>query len=96
VVAEARGYLHLSLLARNSPENCWRRRHPPARRAKSAEPESAVEAPVARSMDLVRVDVYITDMTMFDDIHAVRREFFSVDPPASTMVRSSASLTKTR
>jgi enamine deaminase RidA (YjgF/YER057c/UK114 family) len=48
--------------------------------------KSAVEAAGGTLADLVRVDVYITDMTMFDDIHAVRKEFFPVDPPVSTMV----------
>ena len=47
----------------------------------------AVEAAGGTLADLVRVDVYITDMGHFDDIHAVRREFFPVDPPASTMVQ---------
>jgi 2-iminobutanoate/2-iminopropanoate deaminase len=48
--------------------------------------KSAVEAAGGTLSDLVRVDVYITDMTMFDDIHAVRRKYFPVDPPVSTMV----------
>jgi reactive intermediate/imine deaminase len=48
--------------------------------------KSAVEAAGGTLADFVRVDVYITDMNMFDDIHAVRREYFPVDPPASTMV----------
>ena len=36
--------------------------------------------------DLVRVDVYTTDITQFDAIHAVRREYFPDKPPVSTMV----------
>ena len=48
--------------------------------------KTAVEAAGGKLSDLVRVDVFITDMTKFDDIHAVRREFFPVDPPASTMI----------
>ena len=36
--------------------------------------------------DIVRVDVYVTDMNHFKAIHEVRREFFPQNPPASTMV----------
>jgi enamine deaminase RidA (YjgF/YER057c/UK114 family) len=34
-------------------------------------------------------DIYVTDMRHFDAIHAVRREFFTGTPPASTMVEIS-------
>lgn len=37
--------------------------------------------------DIVRVDVYVTDIREFDKIHAVRRRYFPADPPASTMVQ---------
>jgi enamine deaminase RidA (YjgF/YER057c/UK114 family) len=40
--------------------------------------------------DIVRVDVYIKEMTGFEQIHAVRREYFGANPPASTMVAVSA------
>ncbi|MCC6534740.1 MAG: RidA family protein [Burkholderiales bacterium] len=36
--------------------------------------------------DIVRVDVYIKEMTGFARIHEVRRELFGPNPPASTMV----------
>ncbi|HVL56991.1 MAG TPA: RidA family protein, partial [Burkholderiaceae bacterium] len=39
--------------------------------------------------DIVRVDVYIRDMSQFEAIHAVRRRYFKTDPPASTMVEVS-------
>jgi len=39
--------------------------------------------------DIVRVVVYIRDMNDFKAIHAVRREFFPSDPPASSMVEVS-------
>lgn len=39
--------------------------------------------------DVVRVDVYIRDMSHFAAIHAVRRRYFPKDPPASTMVEVS-------
>ncbi|HEX4928643.1 MAG TPA: RidA family protein [Burkholderiales bacterium] len=39
--------------------------------------------------DVVRVDVYIRNMSDFAAIHAVRRRFFPQDPPSSTMVEVS-------
>lgn len=39
--------------------------------------------------DVVRVDVYIRDMSHFPQIHAVRRKYFPKDPPSSTMVEVS-------
>jgi 2-iminobutanoate/2-iminopropanoate deaminase len=50
---------------------------------------AAVEAAGGTLDDIVRVDVYVTDMRHFDAIHAVRREFFTGTPPASTMVEIS-------
>lgn len=40
--------------------------------------------------DIVRVDVYVSAMTGFKDIHDIRREYFGANPPASTMVAVSA------
>lgn len=39
--------------------------------------------------DVVSVLVHVRDMNDFEAIHEVRREFFPVDPPASTMVEIS-------
>jgi 2-iminobutanoate/2-iminopropanoate deaminase len=39
--------------------------------------------------DVVRVVVYIRDMGDFKAIHEVRAEYFTKDPPASTMVEVS-------
>ena len=39
--------------------------------------------------DIVRVDVYVRNMEDFPAIHAVRREYFTGEPPASTMVEVS-------
>ncbi|MFT4028896.1 MAG: RidA family protein [Protaetiibacter sp.] len=39
--------------------------------------------------DLVRVDVFVRDIADFDAIHAVRRQYFTAEPPASTMVEVS-------
>src|SRR5688572_4502725 len=36
--------------------------------------------------DICRVDVYVRNMEHFPAIHKVRREYFTGDPPASTMV----------
>jgi enamine deaminase RidA (YjgF/YER057c/UK114 family) len=49
----------------------------------------SVRAAGGELSDLMRVDVYVRDMNHFKDIHAVRREFFPKDPPASTMVEVS-------
>jgi enamine deaminase RidA (YjgF/YER057c/UK114 family) len=39
--------------------------------------------------DIVSVTVFVRDITQFSAIHEVRREYFPVDPPASTMVEVS-------
>ena len=49
----------------------------------------AVLAIGAQMSDVVRVDVYTTDLKQFAAIHAARREFFGAHPPASTMVEVS-------
>jgi len=46
----------------------------------------AVRAAGGELSDIVRVDVYVLDITEFKAIHEIRREFFPKDPPASTMV----------
>ncbi len=48
--------------------------------------KSAVEAAGGTLDDICRVDVYVRNMEHFDQIHAVRREYFSEPLPASTMV----------
>lgn len=47
----------------------------------------ALAAADATLEDIVRVDVYVTDITEFEKIHAVRRRYFPSDAPASTMVQ---------
>lgn len=49
----------------------------------------ALESAGATLDDIVRVDVYVRDISQFDKIHAVRRRYFVKDPPASTMVEVS-------
>lgn len=51
--------------------------------------EKALSSAGAALADVVRVDVYIRDMSHFEEIHAVRRRYFPKDPPASTMVEVS-------
>jgi enamine deaminase RidA (YjgF/YER057c/UK114 family) len=46
----------------------------------------ALAAAGATLADVLRVDVYVTRIDRFAEIHAVRREYFPQDPPASTMV----------
>jgi enamine deaminase RidA (YjgF/YER057c/UK114 family) len=48
--------------------------------------KAAAEAAGGTLDDVCRVDVYIRDMSHFDQIHKVRREYFTGVPPASTMV----------
>src|ERR1700754_904467 len=36
--------------------------------------------------DIMSVTVFVKDVKQFDAIHAVRREYFPSEPPASTMV----------
>lgn len=50
---------------------------------------AAVEAAGGTLDDIVRVDVYVRDIEQFDAIHAVRRQYFRNEPPASTMVEVS-------
>lgn len=37
--------------------------------------------------DVVTLTVFITDMDDWEDIHAVRREYFPVDPPSSALLQ---------
>ncbi len=39
--------------------------------------------------DVARVDVFVRNIEHFDQIHAVRRTFFTASPPASTMLEVS-------
>jgi 2-iminobutanoate/2-iminopropanoate deaminase len=39
--------------------------------------------------DIARVDVYVRNIEHFDQIHAVRRSYFTDPPPASTMLEVS-------
>lgn len=48
-----------------------------------------VETAGATLKDIVWVQVFTTDVTEFAEIHAVRREYFPEEPPASTMVEIS-------
>ncbi|WP_198664499.1 RidA family protein [Jiangella endophytica] len=50
---------------------------------------AAVTAAGGTLDDLVRLDVYVRDIGAFEAIHAVRRQYFTADPPASTMVEVS-------
>jgi len=52
---------------------------------------SAVRAAGGELEDIMQVTVFARDVApgAFQKIHAVRREFFPVDPPASTMVEVS-------
>lgn len=46
-----------------------------------------VEEQGASPENILKLTVFATDVTLFDQIHAVRREFFPADPPPSSMVQ---------
>jgi reactive intermediate/imine deaminase len=48
--------------------------------------KAAVEAAGGTMDDIVRVDVYVRNMEDFAAIHEVRRQYFTGEPPASTLV----------
>lgn len=48
--------------------------------------KAAVEEAGGTLNDICRVDVFIRNMEHFETIHKVRREYFDVPAPASTMV----------
>jgi 2-iminobutanoate/2-iminopropanoate deaminase len=54
--------------------------------------KAAVEAAGGSLDDIVRVDVFVRNVEHFDQIHAVRREYFPQSPPASTMLEVSKML----
>jgi 2-iminobutanoate/2-iminopropanoate deaminase len=39
--------------------------------------------------DVVKANIYVTDMSRYDEVAAVRNRYFSVDPPATTFVEVS-------
>jgi 2-iminobutanoate/2-iminopropanoate deaminase len=45
-----------------------------------------IEAAGGTMNDIVRVDIYVTDITQREDVWKARREFFSGDFPTSTLV----------
>jgi len=45
-----------------------------------------VEAAGGTMNDIIRVDIYVTDITRRDDVWKARREFFTGDFPTSTLV----------
>jgi 2-iminobutanoate/2-iminopropanoate deaminase len=51
--------------------------------------KAAVEAAGGTINDIVRVDVFVRNIEHFDQIHAVRRQYFSELAPASTMLEIS-------
>jgi 2-iminobutanoate/2-iminopropanoate deaminase len=52
--------------------------------------QAAMRAAGGTLSDIVRIDVFIREMTGFKEIHEVRRQYFGPNPPASTMVAVSA------
>ncbi|MBG6096830.1 RidA family protein [Nocardioides luteus] len=56
--------------------------------------KAAVEAAGGTLDDICRVDVYVRNMEDFQAIHEVRRQYFTGEPPASTMVEVSKFVSK--
>lgn len=56
--------------------------------------DAAVRAGGGSLDDVVRLDVYVRNMEDFAAIHAVREQFFTGTPPASTMVEVSKFVNK--
>jgi enamine deaminase RidA (YjgF/YER057c/UK114 family) len=50
----------------------------------------AMQAAGGSLADIMQVQVFIKDMSHFKTIHEVRKQYFPVNPPASTMVAISA------
>lgn len=50
----------------------------------------ALESAGGTLADVVRVDVYVRDISKFAEIHAVRARYFPKNPPTSTMVEVSS------
>ena len=46
-----------------------------------------IEGVGGRMSDIVKVTVFVTDMSMLDEIHRVRSEYFTPPYPASTLVQ---------
>ncbi|MEH1015581.1 RidA family protein [Micromonospora sp. CPCC 206060] len=55
---------------------------------------AAMKAAGGSLEDIVRVDVYVRNMEDFNAIHEVRRQYFTGEPPASTMVEVSKFVNK--
>lgn len=56
--------------------------------------KAAVEAAGGTLEDICRVDCYVRNMEDFQAIHEVRRQYFTGQPPASTMVEVSKFVSK--
>ena len=52
--------------------------------------QAAMRAAGGTLADIVRVDIFVKEMTGFTEIHEVRRQYFGPNPPASTMVAVTA------
>jgi len=55
---------------------------------------AAMEAAGGTMDDIARVDVFVRNMEDFKAIHEVRRQYFTTEPPASTLVEVSKFVNK--
>jgi len=51
--------------------------------------ETILKEEGASLRDVVKANIYVTDMSHYDKVAAVRNRYFSVDPPATTFVEVS-------
>jgi 2-iminobutanoate/2-iminopropanoate deaminase len=51
--------------------------------------KASIEAAGGTLADIMSVTVFVVGMAEFKAIHAVRKEYFPIDPPASTMLQVS-------
>jgi 2-iminobutanoate/2-iminopropanoate deaminase len=52
--------------------------------------EKAAKAAGGSLASIIRLDIYVTDIAFKDQVNAVRREVFAVEPPVSTMLQVGA------
>jgi 2-iminobutanoate/2-iminopropanoate deaminase len=51
--------------------------------------EAILKGEGATLRDVVKANIYVTDMTHYNEVAAVRNRYFAVDPPATTFVEVS-------
>ena len=91
VIAEGKRLLFISgMTARDKDGNIVGKGDMKAQTRQALENIKAILETVGATFDqIVKVTVFITDMSRFKEIHEVRAQYFKKDYPASTMVQVS-------